>query len=100
MIRLLVVALVLAACGKERDFAAEEARDRARAKAIREEREAKEKKANDLNGEGSAACSKIANDVHACEALPQAKREGAAVCGAVDVDLFQKCARYKAQTEH
>ena len=96
---LTLAALLLSACGKQRDFAAEEAADRARAKTTREKREAAEKEDNDRTADGSAACTKIANDVRQCEALPVAKREGAAVCGAVDVDLFQKCARYKANME-
>lgn len=94
---LLLVVLLLGACSKGRDYAAEDTAERARLKAAREKREAAEKADNDRNAEESAACDKLAKDTRECEALPVAKREGAAVCGAMDVDLFKKCARYKTR---
>jgi hypothetical protein len=94
----LLVASLLSACGNrgEQDPAGQERASREKARAAIEEREAKQLEADRQAGEGSAACSKLANDTRACEALKRAQREGAAVCAAMDVDLFQKCARYKA----
>lgn len=93
----LLAAFLVTACSKDHDFAAGERASRARAHAAIEKRQAEQRETDRQNGEGSAACTKLANDTRACEALKPDKREGAAVCGAVDVDLFQKCARHKAR---
>jgi hypothetical protein len=92
----LLIASLLPACGKARSVVVYEDPARVRAHAAIEERKAEQLKVDRENGEGSAACSKLANDTRACEALKPAQREGAAVCAAMDVDLFQKCARYKS----
>lgn len=94
----LLAALLVTACGNrgEQDPAAQERAGREKAHAAIEKRQAEQIEANRRSGEGAAACTKLANDTRACQALKPAQRDGAAVCAAMDVDLFEKCARYKA----
>lgn len=99
--KLALLAMLLAASCKGRDYAAEEAAEAARSRARAAEKLAKQRaEQDDLAREtaaGSAACSKIANDTRACNALDPSEREHAEVCAKVDMTEVRACARHKAR---